>query len=153
MHAASVTLANRSHPADRGGHGRLDWLYEQACLQLQRHLADSSYDVTRLVGELGVSRPTLYRAFMRQGDTVAGCLRRARLARVCELMAEPPFRTPIETLAYQCGFEDVRTFNRCFRKAFGMSAGAWRAHALARKLSPMDARLGNWSSAAAAVSA
>lgn len=153
MHAAPATLADRSHPADRGGHGRLDWLYAQACLQLQRHLADSSYDVTRLVDELRVSRPTLYRAFVRQGDTVAGCLRRARLARVCELLAQPPFRTPIETLAYQCGFEDVRTFNRCFRKAYGLSAGAWRAHALARQLSPMDARLRNWTSAAAAASA
>lgn len=153
MHAAPATLADRSHPAGRGRHGRLDWLYAQACLQLQRHLADSSYDVTRLVGELRVSRPTLYRAFVRQGDTVAGFLRRARLARVCELLAQPPFRTPIETLAYQCGFEDVRTFNRCFRKAFGLSAGAWRTHALARQLSPTDTRLRSRSSAATAASA
>jgi len=140
MHAAPATLANLAGPAHAadcggpGGHSRLDWLYTQACLQLQRHLADSGYDVMHLVSDLRVSRPTLYRAFVRQGDTVAGYLRRARLERVCEMLVQPPFRTPIETLAYQCGFEDVRTFNRCFRKAYGLSAGAYRAHALASGL-------------------
>jgi AraC-like DNA-binding protein len=153
MHAAPATLTDRPHAVGRGSHGRLDWLYAQACLQLQRHMADRSYDVTRLVDELKVSRPTLYRAFARHGDTVAGCLRRARLARVCELLAQPPFRTPTETLAYQCGFEDVRTFNRCFRKAYGLSAGAWRANAVARELSPIEVRPSNRTSAAAAASA
>ncbi len=111
---------------------RLDWLYLEACRLLLRHLGDTGYGVPQLVSELQASRPTVYRAFARHGATVAGRQRELRLMKVRELLAQPPFRTPIETLAWRCGFEDVRTFSRCFRRQFGVSAGAYRAQVLAR---------------------
>jgi len=66
------------------------------------------------------------RAFAQRRQTVAETIRMLRLLRASEMLAVPPYSIPIETIAYRCGFEEVRTFNRCFSKVFGMSAGRYR---------------------------
>ncbi|TCK35182.1 AraC-like DNA-binding protein [Paraburkholderia sp. BL8N3] len=108
----------------------LDWVYRQACAIIQQHLCDCSLTVNFVVSAVRCSRPTVYRAFAQRHQTVAGVIRSMRLQLVCTLLASPPFNVPIETLAYRCGFEDVRTFNRSFRREFGTTAGEFRARML-----------------------
>ena len=33
---------------------------------------------------------------------------------------------PISAIAYEAGFNDLSTFNCCFRRIMGMTPGAWR---------------------------
>ncbi|AET92691.1 hypothetical protein BSFA1_53050 [Burkholderia sp. SFA1] len=126
---AQIDKAPRTeHPSARQ---TLDWVYRQACTIIQEHLRDFSLTVNFVVAAVRCSRPTVYRAFAQRNQTVAGVIRLMRLQLVCTLLAAPPFNVPIETLAYRCGFEDVRTFNRCFRREIGTSPGEFRARMLA----------------------
>ncbi|WP_160325556.1 helix-turn-helix domain-containing protein [Pseudomonas putida] len=103
-----------------------EWIYQAACKVIEQHLADTSLNVCAVARLVSCSRTTVYRAFAQRRQTVAETIRMLRLLRACEMLAVPPYSLPIETVAYRCGFEEVRTFNRCFSKFFGMSAGRYR---------------------------
>ncbi|MBS0370826.1 MAG: helix-turn-helix domain-containing protein [Proteobacteria bacterium] len=110
------------------------WIYQRACGVIRQHLSDCSLSVGHVVAEMGCSRPTIYRAFAHHQQTVARVIRSMRLSRACELLATPPFTVPIETLAYRCGFNELRTFNRAFQREMGITAGEFRARILRRAL-------------------
>ncbi|VVM65754.1 hypothetical protein PS662_01540 [Pseudomonas fluorescens] len=103
-----------------------EWIYQTACMMIEQHLADTSLNVSAVAQLINCSRTTVYRAFAQRRQTVAQTIRMLRLLRASEMLAVPPYSIPIETVAYRCGFEEVRTFNRCFSKVFGMSAGRYR---------------------------
>lgn len=110
------------------------WIYQQACGVIRQHLGDCSLSVEHIVAQTGCSRPTVYRAFAHHQQTVARVIRGMRLSRACELLATSPFTVPIETLAYRCGFNELRTFNRAFQREMGITAGEFRARILHRVL-------------------
>lgn len=103
-----------------------EWIYQTACRVIEQHLADTTLNVCAVARLVSCSRTTVYRAFAERRQTVAETIRMLRLLRASEMLAVPPYSIPIETVAYRCGFEEVRTFNRCFSKVFGMSAGRYR---------------------------
>ena len=81
-------------------------------------------EVTRdvLVELMGTDSTTFSRIIREQ----SGCqnlndyLNRKRIALACQLMQEHPNWT-VETIAQDCGFQTVRTFNRVFKIATGMT--------------------------------
>ena len=116
---ASILATTCARPAH-------EWIYQTACRMIEQNLADTSLNVCAVARLINCSRTTVYRAFAQRRQTVAETIRMLRLLRASEMLAVPPYSIPIETVAYRCGFEEVRTFNRCFSKVFGMSAGRYR---------------------------
>ncbi|MGU3544551.1 helix-turn-helix domain-containing protein [Methylobacterium sp. A52T] len=75
---------------------------------------------------LGLSRTSLYRAFGETGG-IAAAIRDARLDLARRrLEARRDDKVRIASIAYACGFTDVPTFNRGFRKRFGLAPGDLR---------------------------
>ncbi|MGT2478252.1 helix-turn-helix domain-containing protein [Methylobacterium oryzae CBMB20] len=92
-----------------------------------RHLRDPELDPAAISIALGVSRTSLYRALVETGG-IAAAIRDARLDLVQRSLAAPGNeRMKISTVAYACGFTDVPTFNRSFRRRFGLSPRDYQA--------------------------
>lgn len=62
--------------------------------------------------------------FARHGDSPAARLRRVRLARAEELLTRTS--STVTQIAYACGFADVNTFIRAFRRAHDCTPESWR---------------------------
>ncbi|MDZ5602240.1 helix-turn-helix domain-containing protein [Pseudomonas sp. RP23018S] len=78
-----------------------------------------------LAKRAGVSTRSLTRHIRtRTGDSLAGWLRRARIARAQELLARG---SPIELAAVQCGFADGQAMRQAFQREHGMSPRQWAA--------------------------
>ncbi|MDP4024171.1 helix-turn-helix domain-containing protein [Methylobacterium sp. NEAU 140] len=107
-------------------------LSQAAVASLARaHIARRMHDPDLNPGDihvaLGVSRARLYRAFAESGG-IAAAIRDARLDLARRRLEAPKDdRLRIATIAYGCGFTDVPTFNRGFRKRFGLSPRDLRA--------------------------
>ncbi|KQP52543.1 helix-turn-helix domain-containing protein [Methylobacterium sp. Leaf108] len=94
---------------------------------IARRMHDPGLDPDEIHTVLGLSRAHLYRAFS-DTDGVAAAIREARLLRAHRRLTSPTGDRPkIATIAYACGFTDVPTFNRAFRKRFGHAPGELRA--------------------------
>lgn len=94
---------------------------------IARRLHDPDLDPADIHAALGVSRTRLYRAFAEFGG-IAAAIRDARLDLARRRLESPrDDKMRIATIAYACGFTDVPTFNRGFRKRFGVSPRALRA--------------------------
>lgn len=77
---------------------------------------------------LGVSTRQIHKLFARSGVTFGIYVTWERLERVrWELVAMPGPRAPISTLAYRWGFSDLSTFNRAFKRRYGLAPRALRA--------------------------
>jgi AraC-like DNA-binding protein len=99
-----------------------------------RLAADGLFPAT-ICAELGISRPTLYRAFRASGG-VAKYVQRRRLEAVHVLLSEPSETRSLSDLALAYGFSSHAHFTTAFRRRFGYT--------------PRDARMGGGQSAGAA---
>jgi LacI family transcriptional regulator len=78
----------------------------------------------------GVSRRTLYNLFRRHlSRPPAEFVAQMRMDRARQLLASSP-KQPISQIASQTGFGSARTLTRLLLRHEGMSARAWRKHAL-----------------------
>jgi AraC-like DNA-binding protein len=94
---------------------------------IERRLHDPALGPDEIQAVLGVSRAHLYRAFS-ETDGIAAAIREARLALAHHRLAASRYDgLKIATIAYACGFADVPTFNRAFRRRFGLAPGDLRA--------------------------
>ena len=74
-----------------------------------------------------VSTRTLHRILEESGESFRAVLLHERLDRCQRALRDPAFADQfISTIAYQCGFESLATFNRQFQAAFGVTPNAWR---------------------------
>lgn len=73
-----------------------------------------------------ISRRKLYELFSPIQTTPSAYLREERLRAASKLLADPDVRLPIAAIALRCGFADVTTFTRAFRKRFEMTPRDWR---------------------------
>jgi len=97
-----------------------DALLVSARFQLARHVGDFEITPGRVALTLGCSRAHLYRQFAREGDSVAGALREARLYRARDLLTAHT-AMPIGEVAWRCGYRDFAAFGRAFRQRFGLT--------------------------------
>lgn len=94
---------------------------------IQRRLHDPDFGPRAICAALGLSRAHLYRAFA-DTEGIAAAIRDARLDLAYSRLTSPRNDgLRIATIAYACGFSDVPTFNRAFRRHYGVSPGDLRA--------------------------
>jgi AraC-like DNA-binding protein len=93
---------------------------------IAKHLADPTLTPDLLCREIGVSRSGLYRIFEPVGG-VSTYIRRARLRKTRDALADSSDGRSISTIAEQWGFMDSSTYSRMFKKEFGISPREARA--------------------------
>ncbi|KIZ44974.1 MULTISPECIES: helix-turn-helix domain-containing protein [Rhodopseudomonas] len=92
---------------------------------IRRHLHDPDLDPHRIAAALSISRTRLYEVFA-ETDGVAATILAARLD-AAQRMLMLPGGAAIGVVLLDCGFRDAPTFNRAFRRRFGMTPTDLRA--------------------------
>jgi len=122
--AADLALAVL-HTAHEGGFdaGRFDTgLHEAAGRLIEKECVDPEFGPRQLAVALGCSRATLYRAFSARGESIAAAIWTARLERARLLLSAPRHAgLAIGDIAFRSGFVDHPTFNRMFKRRYGMT--------------------------------
>lgn len=116
--AVLETEANGGFDTDRFGLG----LYEGARRMIERECADPEFGPLRLAALLSCSRASLYRAFSAKGKSVAAVIWNARIEQAQRALACPGHAgLTIGEIAFRNGFVDHPTFNRMFKRRYGMT--------------------------------
>jgi AraC-like DNA-binding protein len=69
---------------------------------------------------LGCSRASLYRAFVRHGESVAAVIWATRLEQARRMLASSThLGLNVSEIAFRSGFVDQSTFNRMFKRRYG----------------------------------
>ncbi|UGB38276.1 helix-turn-helix domain-containing protein [Frateuria soli] len=111
----------------RSDYYRLEYARREAVLRvIDARLADRDFGIDDLVREVGISRASLYRLFEDQGG-VANFIKLRRLRHLRDRLDNRAFDAqPLSVLAPQSGFAGESHASRLFKKAFGISPGAYR---------------------------
>ncbi|AOF93110.1 helix-turn-helix domain-containing protein [Sinorhizobium sp. RAC02] len=83
-------------------------------------LTDRDLSPERLCRDLNVSRSRLYRIFEPTGG-ISNYIRRQRLLRTRDVLADDTDRRSISAIAEEWGFMDASTYSRTFRREFNMT--------------------------------
>jgi AraC-like DNA-binding protein len=128
---AQVAAATRRSP-ERGG--LAPWQVRCVKEYIEEALANRLTGAD-LATRVRLSEHHFYRAFrVSLKQTPRTYLVQRRIARACHMMRSSNWR--IGQIAMECGFADQAHFNRCFRKLFGTSPGAWRRAQIGAVLTP-----------------
>jgi AraC-like DNA-binding protein len=85
---------------------------------LEANLNDPDFNVTKLVNEIGMSRPVLFRKIkMLTGLSVIDLIRSTRLKKAEMLLRQKKMN--ISEVAFTVGFNDPKYFSKSFRAQFG----------------------------------
>lgn len=77
-----------------------------------------------------VSRRKVYEIFAEFEASPAETIRQERIAHAALLLRDPAYYpVAIAEIAFQCGFSDVTTFTRAFKKNLGITPSEWRLRA------------------------
>jgi AraC-like DNA-binding protein len=125
--ALAILQAGRFGAADPDQFGA--GLYQAARAVIDRACADPDLSPDRIALAVGCSRATLYRLFARHDQSVAASVWQARLERALRMLCSAEsIAMTIGDVALLCGFTDIPTFTRMFKRRYGMT--------------PREARLG-----------
>jgi len=125
--ALAILQAGRFGAADPDQFG--DGLYQAARAVIDRACADPDLSPDRIALAVGCSRATLYRLFARHDQSVAACVWQARLERALRMLCSAErIAMTVSDVALLCGFIDIPTFTRMFKRRYGKT--------------PREARLG-----------
>lgn len=104
---------------------------EIAQILIDRHLTEPGLTSQWLADQVGVSLRRLQEDFNALGTTVNSMIRmrRLRYARDRLKCIRRSSSTTIAEIAYDCGFNDISYFNRCFKKLFDCSPKSVIPHA------------------------
>lgn len=82
----------------------------------------------RVAVALGCSRASLYRIFARHGESVAATIWSARLERARRMLVSAEgLGLLVSDIAQHCGFRELPTFTRMFKRRYGMTPREARA--------------------------
>lgn len=103
---------------DRFAHG-----FHRAALGLIDHeCGDPDLTPERIAVALGCSRASLYRAFAKQGESVAAAIWQARLERAHRMLIAPEgIGLLVSDIATLSGFREMPTFTRMFKRRYGLT--------------------------------
>ena len=86
---------------------------------VMNNLNKDSFDVPKLASMMNMSHSTLYRKIRNLlGITGNEYIRKVRLNKAYQMLTSKEFN--ISEVAYQCGFNDVSYFRKCFKEEFGV---------------------------------
>jgi len=108
---SSGTLGARLETESGGG-------FAEIKTYIESHCEDPSLTPDRVAGRAGVSLRTLQAMFAQENTSPAQEIRRARLTRGDQLLRRG---LSVAESAFSSGFNDVSTFSRAYRRAFGRS--------------------------------
>jgi AraC-like DNA-binding protein len=118
--ALAILQAGRFGAADPEQFG--DGFYRAARRLIDRHCTDPDLTPERIATALGCSRASLYRAFARHDRSVAAEIWSARIERARRMLGSSEgVGMLIADIAFHCGFREIPTFTRMFRRRYGMS--------------------------------
>lgn len=99
-----------------------DGFYQAARRLIDQQCDDADLTPDRVALALGCSRASLYRLFARRGESVASIIWSSRIERARRMLASAESSgLLIADIAFRCGFREVPTFTRMFRRRFGMT--------------------------------
>ena len=129
-HAAIDVLAMALRgiaPSVPCGDGSEEVLLEMMRTHVREHLADPDLRVEELARRHYVSVRQAYTLFERIGTTPGAYLREERLLAAQAMLSDSRHdRLAIASIAAAVGFLELRTFERAFRRQFGMTPGSCR---------------------------
>lgn len=107
----------------KGRGARPGWLDRVEALLHDR--AHEAMDIAAIAAEVDIHPVHMARVFRRHHGCAPGeYLRRVRVRTACRLLAESG--EPLATIAYRTGYADQSHFTRHFRRAMGVTPGAYR---------------------------
>jgi len=96
-------------------------LYQAAKTYIGQDCTNFGTNPSSVALHLRCSRSALYRAFAKHGESVAACIWLARLAHARRMLSAARYRhLQINEIAFRSGFSDHSTFDRMFKRAYGM---------------------------------
>jgi AraC family transcriptional regulator, positive regulator of tynA and feaB len=95
-------------------------LFRNLITFIEDNLTKPTLSAALAAKDLRISESYVHRMFASMGTSFSAYVTGKRLDRVrVDLLSPDARRTPISVVAYKCGFNDLSTFNRTFRKRFG----------------------------------
>ncbi|MFI5759365.1 helix-turn-helix domain-containing protein [Streptomyces sp. NPDC051563] len=142
---AAACLAGRPGAADEPSReDRTRALMARIDTFIGHNLGDPELSPSVVAARHGMSLRRLQLLFRERGETVAAAIRRRRLERCREDLADPGRLTvPVHAVALRWGFTGASVFSRLFRETYGTGPGEFRRTAVASAVAsagPADAR-------------
>jgi AraC-like DNA-binding protein len=114
-------------PAVAGADGSREVLLDMMRVHVREHLSDPRLRVEELARRYHVSVRHVYTLFERIGTTPGAYLREQRLLAARAMLSDPRYaRLGMSDIAVAVGFADLSTFERGFRRQYGMTPSGWR---------------------------
>jgi len=124
MDLASLGLGARGELALAAQRGGLRAVRLNAVLAiLSRRFAEPDFSAHKLASAAGLSERYVNELLYETGAGFTMRLNELRLRKAAELLAQRGERR-ISDIAFECGFNDLSYFNRCFRRRFGLTPSA-----------------------------
>src|SRR5262249_50122769 len=122
---AAIGLGARSDHAVEAQRGGLRAVRLKAVLAiLQRRFAEPDFSAQKLAAQAGRSQGYGHELLDAAGASFTTRLNELRIRKAADLLARKEGR--ISDVAFECGFNDLSYFNRCFRRRFGLTPTAAR---------------------------
>jgi AraC-like DNA-binding protein len=126
MDLAAVGLGARSDIAAEARRGGVRAVRLKAALTiLQQRFTEPDFSAHKLAAAVGLSERYVNELLYEAGASFTSRLLELRLSRAAERLAQAGERR-ISAIAFDCGFNDLSYFNRCFRRRFGLTPTAAR---------------------------
>jgi AraC-like DNA-binding protein len=85
---------------------------------LEYNISDPEFNVSKLVNEIGMSRPVLFRkAKILTGSSIINLIRSRRL-KMAEMLLKQN-KVPVSEVAFKVGYNDPKYFSKSFRSEYG----------------------------------
>jgi AraC-like DNA-binding protein len=122
---AAIGLGTRGELAVEAQRGGLRAVRLQAVLTiLQRRFSEPDFSAQKLAADAGLSERYVNELLYEAGASFTTRLNELRMRKAADLLARRVGR--ISDIAFECGFNDLSYFNRCFRRRFGLTPTAAR---------------------------
>jgi AraC-like DNA-binding protein len=126
MDLAALGLGARGDVAGAARRGGVRAVRLQAVLMiLERRFTEPDFSAQKLAAAAGLSERYVNELLYEAGASFTMRLLELRLRKAADLLARPAGRR-ISDIAFDCGFNDLSYFNRCFRRRFGLTPTAAR---------------------------
>ena len=126
MDLAALGLGARGDLALQAQRGALRAVRLKAVLMiLEKRFTEPDFSAQKLAAAAGLSERYVNELLFKAGASFTLRLNELRLRKAAELLARDADRR-ISDIAFDCGFNDLSYFNRCFRRRFGLTPTAAR---------------------------